>query len=161
MKKSTFIGNLLALIVLAVASTAFLMWYHMTDKNLVDSAISSLAVVQVGTMLAAPVLLYAIGAIIGLVFVWLKGITFGKRASTALRVVSALVLLLFVITIVPVFVPGSLELLMGPVVVVLFVSRLAPLFLVMLGFLFAMALAPARGAEASSSLSEDSDGWAA
>lgn len=160
MKKSTFIGNLLALIVLAFASTAFLMWYHMTDKDLVDSAISSLAVVQMGTMLAAPVLLYAIGAIIGLVFVWLKGITFGKRASTALRVVSALVLLLFVVTIVPVFVPGSLELLMGPVVVVLFVSRLAPLFLVMLGFLFAMALAPARGAEAASGSSEDSDDWA-
>ena len=49
---------------------------------------------------------------------------------------------------------------MGPVVVVLFVSRLAPLFLVMLGFLLAMSLAPARGAEAASGSSEDSDDWA-
>ena len=135
MKKSTLIGNLVAAIVLAAVSTAFLAWYHLSDASTVLSAITTIPAAQIGVVLAAPVLLYAIGIILGLVVVWFKKITFGRGARLAFRLVSAAVIALFLLAIIPVFAPDAASALMGPVVVVFYVSRLAPVFIVLLGFL--------------------------
>lgn len=142
MKKSTLIGNLVAAIVLAAVSTAFLAWYHLSDASTVLSAITTIPAAQIGVVLAAPVLLYAIGIILGLVVVWFKKITFGRGARLAFRLVSAAVIALFLLAIIPVFAPDAASALMGPVVVVFYVSRLAPVFIVLLGFLYAMGCVP-------------------
>ena len=96
----------------------------------------------IGVVLAAPVLLYAVGAILGLIVVWLKNVTFGRGVRMAFRIVSALMIALFALSIIPVFLPDTGSALMGPVVVVFYVSRLAPVFIVLLGFLYPLALAP-------------------
>lgn len=142
MKKSTFIGNLVAFIVLVIATTSFLAWYHLSDPGVVLEAITDAPWAQIGVVLAAPVLLYAVGAILGLIVVWLKNVTFGRGVRMAFRIVSALMIALFALSIIPVFLPDTGSALMGPVVVVFYVSRLAPVFIVLLGFLYPLALAP-------------------
>lgn len=139
MKKSTFVGNLAAFVALAAASCAFLAWYHFSDNTLEVIASSPLA--QLGVVLASPVLLYAIGVVLGLALVWFKKITFGRGAKLALRVAGILGLALLALCAVPVLVPEAGETLIGPVVVVVYVAMVAPILIVVVGFVYALGCA--------------------
>ena len=101
MKKSTFIGNFAGWVVVAAASVAFLAWYHMTDFEVVSAAIGDSALVQLGVVLASPLLLYAIGALIGLLLVWFKHLRMGRVARTVCLVLALLVLVFVLLAAVP------------------------------------------------------------
>lgn len=147
MKKSTFIGNFAAWVVVAAASVAFLAWYHMTDFEVVSAAIGDSALVQLGVVLASPLLLYAIGALIGLLLVWFKRIRMGRVARTACLVLALLVLAFVLLAAVPALAPDTAGALMIPTVVVVYVTMVAPIMVMFFGFLYALGIAPVDAAK--------------
>lgn len=147
MKKSTFIGNFAAWVVVAAASVAFLAWYHMTDFEVVSAAIGDSALVQLGVVLASPLLLYAIGALIGLLLVWFKRIRMGRVSRTACLVLALLVLAFVLLAAVPALVPDTAGALMIPTVVVVYVTMVAPIMVMFFGFLYALGIAPVDAAK--------------
>ena len=147
MKKSTFIGNFAAWVVVAAASVAFLAWYHMTDFEVVSAAIGDSALVQLGVVHASPLLLYAIGALIGLLLVWFKRIRMGRVSRTACLVLALLVLAFVLLAAVPALAPDTAGALMIPTVVVVYVTMVAPIMVMFFGFLYALGIAPVDAAK--------------
>ena len=141
MKKSTFIGNFVAWVAVAAACIAFLAWYHMTDASVVEAALDGSALVSLGVLLASPVLLFAMGAVIGLLLVWFKDILMGRLAKRACLTASVVALALFVLAAVPVFAPSAGGAFLGISVVVVYVARLAPILVMLFGFLYALGCA--------------------
>ena len=137
MKKSTFVGNLVAWVAVAAACCAFLAWWHMGNgtPNISDP------LVQLGVVLAAPLLLYAIGALIGLVLMWFKKILVGRVSKRVCRAIGILALVFVLLAGVPALAPDTGEALMGPAMVVVYVTMVAPLMIMMLGFVYAVGCA--------------------
>ena len=146
MKKSTFIGNFAGWVVVAAASVAFLAWYHMTDFEVVSAAIGDSALVQLGVVLASPLLLYAIGALSGLLLVWFKHLRMGRVARTVCLVLALLVLAFVLLAAVPALAPDTAGALMIPTVVVVYVTMVAPIMVMFFGFLYALGIAPVDAA---------------
>ena len=140
MKKSTFIGNFVAWVAVCAASIAFLAWYHLTDPDTVLAATDS-PVVQTGMVLAAPLLLFGMGVIIGLLLLWFKHILMGRGARLACRVVAVLSLVFILLAAVPVVVPAAAESFLGPAVIVVYVTMAAPILIMMLGLAYALGCA--------------------
>lgn len=143
MKKSTFIGNFVAWVIVAALGIAFLAWYHMTDFEVVSAAIGDSAFVQLGVVLASPLLLYAIGVLIGLLLVWFKRIRMGGVARTVCLVLALLALAFVLLAGVPALAPDTAGTLMIPAVVIVYVTMVAPIMVMFFGFLYALGLAPA------------------
>ena len=141
MKKSTFIGNFVAWVAIAAVCIAFLAWYHTTDAAVVEAALEGSALVSLGVLLASPVLLFAMGAVIGLLLVWFKDILMGRLAKRACLAASVVALALFVLAAVPVFAPSAGGAFLGISVVVVYVARLAPILVMLFGFLYALGCA--------------------
>lgn len=137
LKKSTFIGNLVAWIVAAAACCAFLAWWHTGE----GTANISDPLVQLGVVLAAPLLLFAIGALVGIALMWFKKILVGRVAKRVCRVIGVLSLIMLLLTGMPVFVPAAEDALLGPAFVVVYVTMVAPLLIMMLGFVYAVGCA--------------------
>ena len=137
MKKSTFIGNLVAWIVVAALCCAFLAWWHLGNgtPNISDP------MVQLGVVLAAPLLLYAMGALVGLALMWFKKILVGRVTKRVCRVVGVLALALMLLAGLPAIVPSAGEALVGVGFVVVYVTMVAPLLVMMLGFVYAVGCA--------------------
>ena len=137
MKKSTFIGNLVAWVAVAAACCAFLAWWHLGNgtPNISDP------LVQLGVVLAAPLLLYAIGVLIGLALMWFKKILVGRVSKLVCRVIGVLALFFVLLAGVPALAPDTGEALMGPAMVVVYVTMVAPLMIMMLGFVYAVGCA--------------------
>lgn len=137
MKKSTFIGNLVAWVAVAAACCAFLAWWHLGNgtPNISDP------LVQLGVVLAAPLLLYAIGVLIGLALMWFKKILVGRVSKRVCRVIGVLALFFVLLAGVPALAPDTGEALMGPAMVVVYVTMVAPLMIMMLGFVYAVGCA--------------------
>ncbi|WP_417228862.1 hypothetical protein [Thermophilibacter sp.] len=137
MKKSTFIGNLVAWVAVAAACCAFLAWWHLGNgtPNISDP------LVQLGVVLAAPLLLYAIGVLIGLALMWFKKILVGRVSKRVCRVIGVLALFFVLLAGVPALAPQTGEALMGPAMVVVYVTMVAPLMIMMLGFVYAVGCA--------------------
>ena len=142
MKKSAFIGNFVTWVVVALVTTAFLAWYHMSDLETVSVAIESSALAQLGVVIAAPLLLYALGAVVGLLLVWFKHIRMGGAARTVCLVVALFGLAFLLLAGVPVLAPGTESVLMIPAVVTVYVTMVAPIMVMFFGFLYALGLAP-------------------
>ena len=141
MKKSTFIGNFVAWVAVAAVCIAFLAWYHSTDAGEVASVIEASAPARLGVVLASPVLLYAMGAVLGLLLVWFKKIELGRGFKRAWRIVGILALALFALAGVPVLAGDAAGIGMGPAMVIVVVSRMAPILVMMLGFVYALGCA--------------------
>ena len=154
MKKSTFIGNLVVWIVVAAVCGAFLVWWQTGE----GTANISDPVVQLGVVLAAPMLLYAIGALAGLALLWFKKIRVGRITKLVCRVIGILALAFVLFAGVPVFVPDAGSTLLAPVVVVVYVSMVAPLLIVALGAVYAVGCAgvsPDKHGASAASPSDD------
>lgn len=141
MKKSTFIGNVVAWAAVAVVCIAFLAWYHTTDAAVVEEALASSALVQLGVVLASPVLLYAMGVEIGVLLLWFKDILMGRTAKRACRAAGIVSLALLALVAVPVFAPSAQGAFLGISIVVVYVTMAAPILIMMLGFLYALGCA--------------------
>lgn len=137
MKKSTFAGNLVAWVAVAAACCAFLAWWHLGNgtPNISDP------LVQLGVVLAAPLLLYATGVLIGLALMWFKKILVGRVSKRVCRVIGVLALFFVLLAGVPALAPDTGEALMGPAMVVVYVTMVAPLMIMMLGFVYAVGCA--------------------
>ena len=139
MRKSTFIGNLVVFVALAALCCAFLAWYHTAEDTL--EVIGGSALAQLGVVLASPVLLYSLGVIVGLALVWFKRIAFGRVAKVVLRTIGVAGLAFIALCAVPVLAPDAGGSLLGPVVVVVYVTMVAPILVMMLGFAYALGCA--------------------
>ena len=141
MRKTTFFGNFVAWVAAAAVCIAFLAWYHMSDATAVASAIESSALVQLGVVLASPVLLFAMGVVIGLLLLWFKKILMGRTAKRACRAAGIAGLALLTLVAVPVLAPSTEGAFLGVSVVVVYVTMAAPILIMMLGFLYALGCA--------------------
>lgn len=142
MKRSTFLTAFAVWVLVAVGTTAFLAWYNLGDSSAVDAAVAASAPVRVGQVLAAPLLLFALGAVIGLLFVYLKDVRVGSAIKTAGRILTVVTAALFVFAAAPVIAaPAGSELTL-PTVIVVYTASLAPLLFVAFGALHAIGLAP-------------------
>lgn len=141
MKKSTFIGNFVAWVVVAAACIAFLAWYHTSDMDVVAAAIGDSALVQLGVILASPLLLFAMGAVIGLMVLWLKKITLGRGFKLLWRVLGLAGLAVIALAAVPLAGEGAASAFMWASVVVVYVSVAAPILIMLFGFFYALGCA--------------------
>ena len=141
MKKTTFAVNLAVWAAVAIATTAFLGWYHASDADRLATAGSTAT--QLGAVLAAPVLLFAMGAVLGLLFVFFKKIEMGRTSRLVLRCASILALAFVLLAGVPIVAPSLADAFAVPLVVVIYVSRAAPILIMMSGFFYALGMAPA------------------
>lgn len=141
MRKSTFIGNFVAWVAIAAACIAFLAWYHATDAAAIEAAMADSALVQLGLVLASPVLLYAMGVVLGLLLIWFKRILMGRAARLVCRFFAIAVLVVFALVAVPVLAPETGNAFLGVSVIVVYVTRAAPILIMMFGFLYALGCA--------------------
>ena len=141
MRKSTFIGNLVAWVVVAAVCVAFLAWYHMSDMDVVAAAIGDSALVQLGVVAASPVLLFAMGVLIGLALVWFKKITLGRGLKVLWRVVGIAGLALIAMSAAPMLSPEMESAFMWASVIVVYVSIAAPILIMMFGLAYALGCA--------------------
>ncbi len=144
MKKSTFLGNFIFWVAIAAVCCAFLAWYNTGDTEAARTAALATVPGTVGIVLAAPVLLYAIGAVGGLLFVYLKKVHVTSTIKSGCFIPATLALALFIAAVVPVIslgVDGGISL---PTVIVVYSATMAPLLLVALGVLYAVGIAPLK-----------------
>lgn len=141
MKKTTFFGNLVVWGVLVVLCTAFQVWYRGADAEAAWEVISSSTLAQGALIFTGPVLAYGIGVLAALLFVWFRKILISPVARTALRVTSAVFILLVALAIVPVFAPDMASAFMLPTAVVVYFALAAPIVIVLLGILYGIGLA--------------------
>ncbi|OUP08696.1 hypothetical protein [Collinsella sp. An2] len=142
MKKTSFIVNFIVWAAIVFGTTAFLAWYHLTDADQVATLVASSPVAQAGTVLAAPLLLYAMGVVLGLLLVFFKKIEIGRTSRLVLRVLAILALVLFVLAAIPSFAPSMTSVFELPIVVVVYVSMAAPILIMMFGLFYALGIAP-------------------
>lgn len=141
MKKTTFYGNLTAWALVVAACAAFLAWYHTSDLETVAAAIGGSPLVQLGVIASAPLLLFGIGALVGLALVRVKKIALRRGFKRLWRAVGVLGLLVLVVAVLPLVAPGMTGALMWASIVVVYVSMTAPVLIVMLGFAYALGCA--------------------
>lgn len=165
MRKTTFFGNLVAWAAVVAACVAFLAWYHGADAAVVEAAMAGSTLVQLGMVLASPALLYALGAVLGLLLVRFKGILMGRASRLACRFVAIAALVALALVAVPVLAPATGNAFLGISVVVVYVTMTAPVLLMMLGFAYALGCAGVdpskRGPFAKYLPDDDEDGRAA
>ncbi|MDM8245856.1 hypothetical protein QUW40_04490 [Collinsella tanakaei] len=143
MQKSTFLGNFIFWLVMAAISIAFLAWYNLSGDAPADIA-QATPMLQVGMVVSAPILLYAIGAIIGLIVVYLKRIHVTNTTKTMCFIPATLVLALFIAAAAPVLSFGTQDGLAITTVIVVYAASMAPLMFVMFGALYAVGIAPIK-----------------
>lgn len=141
MKKSTFIGNLVVWLAVAALCCAFLAWYHSSDYLTVAEVVGESPLAQLGVVLAGPLVLYAAGALLGLALVWFKKILLGRAAKRACRAVGVVSLAFLLLAGLPALVPDAGSAVLGTVVVVVYVSMVAPPLVMMLGFAYGVGCA--------------------
>lgn len=137
MRKTTFIGNLAAFLALFVVCAGFLAWWHLGGGS---SSVSE-PLVQLGVILAAPFLVYALGVVLGLIFLWLRRVTLRRVTKLVCRVVGVASLAFMALAALPVFFPECGDALLAPVQVVVIVAMTAPLLFVALGVAYAAGCA--------------------
>ena len=143
MQKSTFLGNFIFWLVMAAISIAFLAWYNLGSGAPADIS-QATPMQQVGMVISAPILLYAIGAIIGLIVVYLKRIHVTNTTKTMCFIPATLVLALFIAAAAPVLSFGTQDGLAITTVIVVYAASMAPLMFVMFGALYAVGIAPLK-----------------
>ena len=142
MKKSTLYANAVLWAAIALACIAFLAWYHLGCPAEAQRAVADSAPGRIGLTLAAPALLYAIGALGGLVLAVWKRVVLGRAAKTGCRVAAVLTLALFAAAAIPAAATGLNGNLALPTVVVVYAAMAAPLLVVALGFCWGISCAP-------------------
>ena len=143
MQKSTFLGNFIFWLVMAAISIAFLAWYNLGGGAPADISQAS-PMQQVGMVISAPILLYAIGAIIGLIVIYLKRIHVTNTTKTMCFIPATLALALFIAAAAPVLSFGTQDGLAITTVIVVYAASMAPLMFVMFGALYAVGIAPIK-----------------
>lgn len=140
MKKSLVV-NLILWIAIAAAMIAFLAWYHLAGGDVV-AATGEAGPLMLGTALAAPVLLYAMGAVIGLLLIMFKDVQMGRTAKR-IALACGLVALAFILAGgLPALAPNTTGELPASIVIVHYVTAAAPILIMMFGFLYALGFAP-------------------
>ena len=139
MKKSLAV-NLILWIAIAAAMIAFLAWYHLAGGD--AAATEEAGPLMLGTALAAPMLLYAMGAVIGLLLIMFKDVQMGRTAKR-IALACGLVALAFILAGgLPALAPNTTEELAASIVIVHYVTAAAPILIMMFGFLYALGFAP-------------------
>ena len=87
MKKNVLIANAVVWAILLAGCVAFQVWYRSGEVIDTYYAVMGSAFLQVMAVESGPVILFAVGALLGLLFVGLKKIKLGRGARNALRVV--------------------------------------------------------------------------
>ena len=139
MKKS-LIANLILWIAIAAAMVAFLAWYHLAGGD--AAATGEAGPLMLGTVLAAPVLLYAMGAVIGLLLIMFKDVQMGRTAKRISLACGLLALAFILAGGLPALAPGATGELAASIVIVHYVTAAAPILIMMFGFLYALGFAP-------------------
>lgn len=139
MKKSLAV-NLILWIAIAAAMIAFLAWYHLAGGD--AAATEEAGPLMLGTVLSAPVLLYAMGAIIGLLLIMFKDVQMGRTAKRIALVCGLLALAFILAGGLPTLAPSTTGELAASIVIVHYVTAAAPILIMMFGFLYALGFAP-------------------
>lgn len=146
MKKSTFVGNVAVWGVLLVVCVAFQVWYRGASIEESQALMETSTLAQVAIMVSGPLLVFAAGAALGALVVWLRKVSLGRGARLAFRVLGWGFLALLVIVAVGVTLPAQAQaalggLLLVPAVIVTFLSLAMSPVVALLGFCYAMGLA--------------------
>ncbi len=144
MKTSTFVGNLIFWIAAAIPCGMFTSWYYSVGAEAVQAASAESVWALVGTIAGVPALLYAIGAIIGLVVIKVGGFRVNQSLKSHAFIVASLVLALMVAAVVPVIAMGTGAGLSLPTLLISYAGVFAPLIFLVFGALYAIGIAPAK-----------------
>lgn len=138
MKKNTFVANTVVWALLLAGCATFQAWYRTGDVTDTYYAVQGSQFLQVMLVTSGPILLFAIGAILGLLFVWFKKVQLGRGVRMTMRVVAVAFLACLALVLVPMLFGATLTV---PVVIVVYLAMAAPAVIVIFGFLYALGLA--------------------
>lgn len=138
MKKNVLIANAVVWGILLAACVAFQVWYRSGEVIDTYYTVMGSTALQLMAVNSGPILLYAIGALLGMLFVGLKKVRLGRGARNALRVVSVLFLAVLVLSMATTLFGINIA---APVIIVVYLGMVAPAVIVILGFLYALGLA--------------------
>lgn len=141
MKKSAFVANMVIWVVACLAGGGFLAWYRTVGMDEAIKAIEASIVLQAGVVYAAPLLLFGLGAIAGVLVAWVKRVKLVRWARTMLRVIGILFLALLVFPLVAMAVPSLAQLATWPLAIVVYVSLSMPPIIALIGFAYGMGFA--------------------
>lgn len=149
MKKSTLIANAVVWGILLCVTVAFQAWYRTSDFGTVQGVVQGTAsgadaviktLVSWGIACSGPVLLCALGALLGLTLVAVKKLELSRGARALFRVLGALTVVFVAVGSVSVVaVSAGLPL---PLMLLTVVFYLAPVVFVIGGFCWSVGLAP-------------------
>ncbi|HIR90551.1 MAG TPA: hypothetical protein IAC01_02050 [Candidatus Limicola stercorigallinarum] len=142
MKRPAFLANFIIWTLIALGTTGYLAWYNLGGQADAASSEFVYGPAEILRIIAAPLLLFALGAVIGFLLIAFKNIMMGRMARSICRFAGIACLALFVAAIIPCFFPGTASQLALPTVVVVYVAMAAPIMIMMFGFLYALGLAP-------------------
>ena len=144
MKTSTFVGNLIFWIAIAAVCGVFAAWYYTTDVATVTAAAAESSWTLVGTIAATPLLLYAIGAIVGLVVIKIGKFRINQSLKSHAFIVASLILALMIAGIAPVIALGPTSGYSMPTLLLSYAGvYAAPAFLI-IGAAYSVGIAPAK-----------------
>ena len=138
MKKNTLVANTVVWAILLAGCAAFQVWYRTGDVTSTYYAVQGSQLLQVMLVTSGPILLFSIGALLGIFFVWFKKICLGRGVRMTFRVIAAAFLAFLALVLVPMLFGATLTV---PVVIVVYLAMAAPAVIVILGFLYALGLA--------------------
>lgn len=141
-KKTPLIANFVLWAIVTVLCCAFLAWYHLGGSTGESQTIATTVPGRIGVTLAAPVLLYGLGAVTGLLVIIYKRIAISPRIKTGCRIAGVLMLALFVAAAIPVVIGGIEGELALPTVIVVYSAMAAPLLIMAFGVCWAIGCAP-------------------
>ena len=141
MKKSAFVANMVIWVVVCLACGGFLAWYRTVGMDEAIKAIEASPVLKVGVVYAAPLLLFGLGTIAGVLVAWVKKVELVRWARVMLRVIGGVFLALLVLPLIAQAVPALAQLATWPLAIVVFVSLSMPPIIALIGFAYGMGFA--------------------
>ena len=141
MKKSAFVANMVIWVVVCLACGGFLAWYRTVGMDEAVKAISASPVLQGAVVYAAPLLLFGLGAIAGVLVAWVKKVELVRWARTMLRVIGIVFLVLLLAPILALAVQSLSAVVTLPLAIVVYVALSMPAIIALIGFAYGMGFA--------------------
>ncbi len=144
MKTSSFVANLLVWLAVGAAGAAFLVWTRTADAAAVQAALSASSLWQSCSVLAMPLMLYAIGAVLALIVVRAAKLHLSGMVKSRCFIVAFLILALLAAAIIPIIGLGPQAGVSVMTVIVVYATAYAPVVFPIGGIFYALGIAPIK-----------------
>lgn len=144
MGSARIVRQAIAWAVVAMACGAMLVWYRMVEMEGAAAIIGSSIILQALLMVSGPLLVFAVGALLGLGAVRVARLAWGRVARTILKVIGTIPLAMLLLNLVVLTAPDMAPALSMVIAVTWYVAMVVPILYAVFGACFSLGFASAR-----------------